>query len=192
MSLETRCARESQHPAESWPPANDWATLENWKETLMAIRVGRSKCCSSVQSPTPSHTQPFQIKWEVHIFLKNCVARHYCVVVMIRHASAYGYTTQRLICHKTETNNKQTKCTVYLSFLLVHIIHFPFLSFQSHLSISITLYCIGPVGWGCRINWLQLCRGVRSPANECPGYDTKQSDGEVSAVLELWGMQSTP
>ena len=24
------------------------------------------------------------------------------------------------------------------------------------------------------------------------GYDTKQSDGEIPAVLELWGMQSTP
>ena len=34
--------------------------------------------------------------------------------------------------------------------------------------------------------------GVRSPPNECPGYDTKQSDGEVPAVLELWGMWSTP
>ena len=30
------------------------------------------------------------------------------------------------------------------------------------------------------------------PRNECPGYDTKQSDGEVPAMLELWGMQSTP
>ena len=28
--------------------------------------------------------------------------------------------------------------------------------------------------------------------NERPGYDTKQSDGEVPAVLELWGMRSTP
>ena len=28
--------------------------------------------------------------------------------------------------------------------------------------------------------------------NECPGYDTKLSDGEVPAVLELWGMRSTP
>ena len=27
---------------------------------------------------------------------------------------------------------------------------------------------------------------------DCPGYDTKQSDGEVPAVLELWGMRSTP
>ena len=31
-----------------------------------------------------------------------------------------------------------------------------------------------------------------SPTNEYPGYDTKQSDGEVPAVLELWGMRSTP
>ena len=28
--------------------------------------------------------------------------------------------------------------------------------------------------------------------NECPGYDTKQSDGEVPVVLELWEMRSTP
>ena len=53
------------------------------------------------------------------------------------------------------------------------------------------VYC--PVSWGCRIDWLHLCRGVRPPPpNECLGYDTKQSDGEVPAVLELWGMRSTP
>ena len=27
--------------------------------------------------------------------------------------------------------------------------------------------------------------------NKCPGYDTKQSDGEVPVMLELWGMWST-
>ena len=27
---------------------------------------------------------------------------------------------------------------------------------------------------------------------ECPRYDTKQSDGEVPVILELWGMRSTP
>ena len=27
--------------------------------------------------------------------------------------------------------------------------------------------------------------------SKCPGYDTKQSDGEASVMLELWGMQST-
>ena len=31
----------------------------------------------------------------------------------------------------------------------------------------------------------------KTPPNECPGYDTKQSDGEVPAVMELWGMLST-
>ena len=48
-----------------------------------------------------------------------------------------------------------------------------------------------PVGWGCRIHQLQLCSGVKPPKNECPGYDTKQSDGEVPMMLGLWGMQST-
>ena len=32
----------------------------------------------------------------------------------------------------------------------------------------------------------------RLPANDCPGYDTKQSDGEVLVMLGLWGMWSTP
>ena len=30
------------------------------------------------------------------------------------------------------------------------------------------------------------------PHNECAGYDTKQSDGEVPVMLELWGVRSTP
>ena len=29
-------------------------------------------------------------------------------------------------------------------------------------------------------------------SNECPGYDTKQSNGEAPVMLELWGMRSTP
>ena len=48
--------------------------------------------------------------------------------------------------------------------------------------------------WSCpvsRIHRLHLCRGVRSPPNECPVYDTKQSDGKVPVILEFWGMQST-
>ena len=35
-----------------------------------------------------------------------------------------------------------------------------------------------------------LLRG-KTPPNECPGYDTEQSDGEVPVMLELWEMQST-
>ena len=41
ISLERRCGREKQQPAESWAPGPSiWAALENGKETLMAIRVG--------------------------------------------------------------------------------------------------------------------------------------------------------
>ena len=40
------------------------------------------------------------------------------------------------------------------------------------------------------ILFAQSARGVEY--TECPGYDTKQSDGEVPAVLELWGIWSTP
>ena len=36
-----------------------------------------------------------------------------------------------------------------------------------------------------------LHRGKTPPNKECPGYETKPSDGEASA-LELWGMWSTP
>ena len=39
--------------------------------------------------------------------------------------------------------------------------------------------------WTERIYRLHLC-------NKCPAYDTKQSDGEVQLILELWGMRSSP
>ena len=49
-----------------------------------------------------------------------------------------------------------------------------------------------PVSWGCRIHWLHICRLGKTPPNECPGYDTKQSDAEVSVMQGTWGIQSTP
>ena len=46
------------------------------------------------------------------------------------------------------------------------------------------------------INFAQSAGAVEyticTPPNECPGYDIKQSDGEVLVMLELWGMRSTP
>ena len=54
------------------------------------------------------------------------------------------------------------------------------------------LYIDGAVSWGSRIYRLHLCREVRLPLpNDCPGYDSKQSDGEVPVMLKLWGMRST-
>ena len=32
----------------------------------------------------------------------------------------------------------------------------------------------------------------KDSSKECPRYDTKQSDGEVPVMLELWGIWSTP
>ena len=51
---------------------------------------------------------------------------------------------------------------------------------------------LSPVGWGCKIHRLHLCRGIKLHPNECSAYDTKQSNGEDPVMLELWGMQSTP
>ena len=50
-------------------------------------------------------------------------------------------------------------------------------------------YCSVP--WGCRIHRLFLGIGVWS-LNECPGYVTKQSDGEVPLMQELRWMLSIP
>ena len=59
-----------------------------------------------------------------------------------------------------------------------------------YLSIYLSIYLI--LYWDCRIYRLLLCRGVIPPHNECPVYDTKQSDDEIPVMLELWEMQSTP
>ena len=77
------------------------------------------------------------------------------------------------------------------------MIVYPINRFLNILNISIqdclglTLNCICPVGWGCRIYQLYLCSEVRLPY-VCPGYDIKQSDGEVQVMEELCGMRSTP
>ena len=36
-----------------------------------------------------------------------------------------------------------------------------------------------------------LQRGKTPTPNECPVYDTKQSDGEVLVMLGIWGIRST-
>ena len=45
-----------------------------------------------------------------------------------------------------------------------------------------------------RLQIAQFARAVEitDPTNECPGYNTKQYDGEFSIMLAHWGMRSTP
>ena len=49
-----------------------------------------------------------------------------------------------------------------------------------------------PVGWCCRIQSCTSVEGYEPTLHDCPGYDTKQSDGEVPVMLELWEMRNTP
>ena len=66
------------------PRASGWATLENEKDTLLCPEeLGRSVCCSSVWSPTPSHTQLFQMKWEVYFSKELCRSSLLCWVYNI-------------------------------------------------------------------------------------------------------------
>ena len=63
-------------------------------------------------------------------------------------------------------------------------------NYKSYRKFLCSLNC--RVGWRCRIHQLLLCRGIRTPPpKECPGYDTKKSDGELQVKLQRWGMQST-
>ena len=48
------------------------------------------------------------------------------------------------------------------------------------------------ISWSCFWTYMSLVEYTDTPLNECPGYDTKQSDGEFPVMLGLWGMQSTP
>ena len=96
---------------------------------------------------------------------------------------------QRLICHKTQQTKLPLQVRVDLGVMVNKYSTFPKtpgLEFhhqmlECHIQDTLTR-C--PVGWACRIYQLLLCRGV-GPPNECPGYDSKQSDGEVPVMLEL-------
>ena len=89
----------------------------------------------------------------------------------------------------------------YLSFFVTtidsHLVWFGLVSLFNGIStfvgylIAKDHFLVAQSARGCRIHRLLLCRGVKPP-NECPGYDTKQSNGEVSVMLELWGIWSTP
>ena len=55
-----KCIRENPHQVRMGPQAPGWAAQENGKETRLWPIEWESIRCSSVRSPTPSHTQPIQ------------------------------------------------------------------------------------------------------------------------------------
>ena len=71
-----------------------------------------------------------------------------------------------------------------------------FLCFFWYFLNFVYLFQIFFLVFPCRLDYriyrLHLCRGVRPPTNECPWYDTKQSDGEDPVMLEFGEIRSTP
>ena len=64
---------------------------------------------------------------------------------------------------------------------------------NSNISLLFRFFCLFAKSVGAVENTdCNSAEGLRPPTDEYPGNDTKQSDGEVPAVLELWGMRSTP
>ena len=60
-----------------------------------------------------------------------------------------------------------------------------------NIGVGVYFHIGSPVSWGCIVYWLHLGRDIRShPTNECPGYDSKPSEGEAP-VMEIWGIWST-
>ena len=59
-------------------------------------------------------------------------------------------------------------------------------SLPTYLSLSCTF------GWGLLNTPTAPLQRGNTPHNGCPAYDTKQSEGDVQVILELWGMRSTP
>ena len=61
---------------------------------------------------------------------------------------------------------------------------------RMHLLFTQVHFLFWQPGWVVGQYTTPLQRG-KTPPNECPVYDTKQSDGEVPAMLGLWGIRST-
>ena len=125
-----------------------------------------------------------EIKWQqaTSTFLSIlCYCDNYCNCCSgyCRFQHLYLFTRWLVIIVKDRVTSCDFKSTAPSSGLL----------FQSLREFSQNSDC--PVGWGCRIHRLPFGRGVRPLPNECPRYDSKQSDGEVPIMLEVWGMQST-
>ena len=97
ISLEIRPVGEKMldwgtWPREAGPPGPRLSSPGEWeKNTVIARRVGVNMLQFCSVSNFLSHTT-LSVKWEVY-FSKNCVARLYCVIVMILHAYVDVYVS---------------------------------------------------------------------------------------------------
>ena len=93
-----------------WEQAPSWAVQENENDTRLCPEgLKRSICCSSVRSPTPSHTQTFQIKWEV--YFSKTVSLLWLRIYMCLCLHQYYMSIQHFILEK-----KNIKGRIFSSF----------------------------------------------------------------------------
>ena len=59
-------------------------------------------------------------------------------------------------------------------------------------SFQTTNYMVAQLAGAVEYTNCTSTEGQEPPPNKCPEYDTKQSDGEVPVMLELWRMHNTP
>ena len=98
---------------------------------------------------------------------------------------------------RVENNSGRVSLTKWLTFLTaISLLVRTLVTVQRSLSDNtlgkgmnpfLILFINGLISSECRIH-----KAVIPPPNECPGYEIKQSHGEVPVILELWGMRSTP
>ena len=106
LQLERRCSNEEHVPERLGPQAPGWVAQENGKETRLGPIEWGSICCCSVRSPNPSHTQPFQTKWEVYFSKELCCSSLLCgrydsaciCIFIITRFVCYGGKKYTLLC----------------------------------------------------------------------------------------------
>ena len=70
-------------------------------------------------------------------------------------------------------------------------VHFLECSVNTNVFDILFNYILLPSRLGQQITPIASLQRGKTPPNEFPGYDTKQSDGEVPVILEIWRMRST-
>ena len=99
----------------------------------------------------------------------------------MKHVVKQCTTCERTNFYKNTNHSRISNCLKYFG----HVIY----SLQTWMYLNIAKSHDDLIGWGGKIR--VSAKRWDSP-NECPEHDTKQSDGEASVMLELWGMRSTP
>ena len=139
--------------------------------TLWSARTTKSTIWDSFLLPITRFSFLVGIRWSV------CISKRLRIFVRIVHQDGFWFV------HIPSGSNFK-----FLAQFPVDHLPYPVMSSLIYMCVCVYI-CIDsficPVGWGCRIHRLHICRGVTLPY-ECPGYGTKESDDETPVMLELW------